>query len=194
MSRRPDAPYRDRIEGDGAVLIYEGHNVSKGKEFPDPKLVDQPEKSAGGTLPQNGYFHRAALAHKDGFRPPARVRVYEKIMDGVWSFNGLFHLIDSWTEHDGTRRVFKFRLEAIVDPSDSEQEEFLYENHRRIIPTHVKLQVWKRDHGQCAVCGATTELHFDHIIPYSRGGASMVAENIQILCARHNLAKSDRIE
>ncbi len=65
---------------------------------------------------------------------------------------------------------------------------------RRIVPTEVKLEVWKRDQGKCAVCGAEDELHFDHIIPYSRGGTSLHADNIQILCARHNIAKRDKIE
>ena len=37
-------------------------------------------------------------------------------------------------------------------------------------------------------------LHFDHIIPYSKGGASKNPANIQILCGRHNLAKGDNIE
>jgi hypothetical protein len=36
--------------------------------------------------------------------------------------------------------------------------------------------------------------HFDHIIPYSRGGLSLAAENIQLLCARSNLARHDNIE
>ena len=39
-----------------------------------------------------------------------------------------------------------------------------------------------------------THLHFDHIIPFSKGGSSLVAENIQLLCVRHNIAKRDRIE
>jgi len=43
-------------------------------------------------------------------------------------------------------------------------------------------------------CGSTNNLHFDHIIPYSKGGPSLVAENIQLLCARHNLEKRDKIE
>jgi 5-methylcytosine-specific restriction endonuclease McrA len=65
---------------------------------------------------------------------------------------------------------------------------------QRIIPTAVKLEVWKRDGGKCAMCGATTELHFDHIIPYSKGGTSLKADNVQLLCARHNLEKRDKIE
>jgi 5-methylcytosine-specific restriction endonuclease McrA len=65
---------------------------------------------------------------------------------------------------------------------------------RRVIPTHVKVEVWKRDGGRCVVCGATDELHFDHVLPYSRGGTSLVADNIQLLCARHNIEKRDRIQ
>jgi len=30
-------------------------------------------------------------------------------------------------------------------------------------------------------------------IPFSRGGSSIVAENVRLLCARHNLSKSDKI-
>jgi 5-methylcytosine-specific restriction endonuclease McrA len=57
----------------------------------------------------------------------------------------------------------------------------------------VKLEVWKRDQGQCVICGATDNLHFDHVIPFSKGGASGTVDNIQLLCARHNLEKSDQI-
>ena len=58
----------------------------------------------------------------------------------------------------------------------------------------VKLEVWKRDAGKCVICGATNELHFDHVIPYSKGGTSLKADNVQLLCARHNLEKRDKIE
>jgi 5-methylcytosine-specific restriction endonuclease McrA len=56
------------------------------------------------------------------------------------------------------------------------------------------MEIWKRDKGRCVICGSHDNLHFDHIIPYSKGGSSLVAENIQLLCARHNLAKKDKIE
>jgi len=64
---------------------------------------------------------------------------------------------------------------------------------RRVIPTSVKVEVWKRDGGLCVVCGATDELHFDHDLPYSKGGTSITAANVQLLCARHNLEKRDKI-
>src|SRR6266498_3488886 len=47
--------------------------------------------------------------------------------------------------------------------------------------------------GKCVICGATDELHFDHDVPWSRGGTSITEENVQLLCARHNLQKHDRI-
>jgi 5-methylcytosine-specific restriction endonuclease McrA len=67
------------------------------------------------------------------------------------------------------------------------------EERRRVIPSHVKVEVWKRDKGQCVICGAQDELHFDHVVPYSKGGTSAKAKNVQLLCARHNLSKSDKI-
>jgi 5-methylcytosine-specific restriction endonuclease McrA len=58
----------------------------------------------------------------------------------------------------------------------------------------VKLEVWKRDDGKCVVCGASDELHFDHDVPFSLGGTSISAANVQLLCARHNLEKHDSIK
>jgi hypothetical protein len=39
MSLRPGAPYADRIENDGRVLIYEGHDIAKIPNGPSPKQV-----------------------------------------------------------------------------------------------------------------------------------------------------------
>jgi 5-methylcytosine-specific restriction endonuclease McrA len=59
---------------------------------------------------------------------------------------------------------------------------------RTIIPTEVRLEVWARDRGKCAVCGATDELHFDHAVPWSKGGTLVKAANVQLVCSRHNLS------
>lgn len=56
----------------------------------------------------------------------------------------------------------------------------------------VKLLVWTRDEGKCVRCGSSENLHFDHIIPVAKGGGNS-ENNIQILCERCNLQKSDRI-
>lgn len=192
-SLRPDARYNDEVLDGGSTLIYEGHDVPRTLASPDPKKFDQPEKTPSGAPTQNGKFRKAAQDFKSGRRPPERVRVYEKIRPGIWSYNGVFHLVDSWKEEAGPRIVFKFKLIAVEGGEDFSLPAPANPVRRRMIPTAVKLEVWKRDGGRCAVCQATDELHFDHILPYSKGGTSLSADNVQILCARHNLEKSDRI-
>jgi len=59
------------------------------------------------------------------------------------------------------------------------------------IPNDVKVLVWARDGGACVKCGSKKDLQFDHIIPVSEGGNSTV-DNLQILCQKCNLEKSDR--
>lgn len=194
MSQRPNAPYDDRLEEDGSVLVYEGHDEPRSARVRDPKGLDQPEFTPLGRPTKNGLFHRAAQEHKNGRRSPERVRVYEKIRTGIWSYNGVFHLADSWLEESVRRSVFKFKLVAVEGDEDLSAPVPLAPARRRIIPSHVKQEVWKRDHGKCVVCGAADELHFDHVVPFSKGGSSRVAENVQLLCARHNIAKRDKIE
>ena len=193
MSVRPGAPYQDRLEDDGTTLIYEGHDEPRSDAVPQPKAVDQPYRTAYGTLTQNGRFFQAAQDHQDGRRPPERVRVYEKLRQGIWSYNGVFHLVDSWQEDDGDRKVFKFKLVAVKGEEDLSRSPALHPGRRRIIPTSVKLAVWQRDGGKCVVCDATDELHFDHDLPYSKGGTSITEDNVQLMCARHNLEKGNKI-
>jgi len=192
MSLRPGAPYADRIEEEGRVLIYEGHDLPKRQGIQDPKSVDQPATTPSGSHTQNGLFYEAAKGYCEGNRSPELVKVYEKIRSGIWVYNGIFKLIKAWNEVSNGRSVFKFRLE-ITEDMEVPRALGLDIDNNRMIPTPVKLEVWKRDKGQCIKCRSKNNLHFDHIIPYSRGGSSLVAENIQLLCARHNLEKRDKI-
>lgn len=193
MSVHPNAPYRDRIEDDGSTVIYEGHDAPRSAGLPDPKTVDQPEYTPSGMLTENGKFYRSALQYKSGKTPPRAVRVYEKIRQGIWSYNGVFLLVDSWREQDGRRTVFKFKLAAVEATDYAPPMGDAKRERRRIIPTFVKMEVWKRDGAKCVICGATDDLHFDHDLPFSLGGTSLKSENVQLLCARHNLSKGAKI-
>jgi hypothetical protein len=196
MSLRPNAPYADKVEDNGNTLIYEGHDVSKTQDTPIPKNVNQPMHNPGGTLTQNGLFYKAAKEYSKRKKQPELVKVYEKLHTGIWVYNGTFKLIDSWQGQQDNRNVFKFKLEITEEDSpdkQNQQQKPVFE-HDRMIPPEVKLEVWKRDKGKCAKCDSTANLHFDHIIPFSKGGSSLTAENIQILCAKHNLSKHDKIE
>lgn len=62
------------------------------------------------------------------------------------------------------------------------------ERNSRVIPQDVKIAVSVRDQGRCRQCGSTQDLHYDHVIPWSKGGANTVS-NIQLLCGRCNRRK-----
>lgn len=105
----------------------------------------------------------------------------------------MFKLIDAWIEPSGGRTVFKFKLEMFQDLDQCITKKLVLE-HSRFIPSPVKREVWKRDKGKCVMCGSTENLRFDHIMPYSKGGTSLSAKNIQILCLACNIKKGDKIE
>lgn len=194
MSVRRGAPYNDRVEDNGRVLIYEGHNINREIGGPDPKATDQPMTTSNDKLTQNGLFYHAAQKYKSNKSSTELIKVYEKIRTGIWVYNGIFKLVDAWIESDGVRNVFKYKLEITLGANNTYPQIINEIDYSRIIPANVKFEVWKRDNGKCVVCGSTTNLHFDHIIPFSKGGSSLVAKNIQLLCAKHNLEKRDKIQ
>lgn len=66
------------------------------------------------------------------------------------------------------------------------------QTQRSPIPQAVRTEVWRRDSGSCVQCGSKENLHFDHIIPVSKGGAT-TAQNLQLLCQSCNLKKGANI-
>lgn len=62
----------------------------------------------------------------------------------------------------------------------------------RHIPRDVRQRVWQRYGGRCADCSADDYLEFDHIIPHAKGGSND-ENNVQLLCRRCNLTKSDNM-
>ena len=62
----------------------------------------------------------------------------------------------------------------------------------RSIPQAVRNAVWQRDGGKCVECEDDQYLEFDHVIPFAKGGASS-ENNLQLLCRKCNMSKSDKI-
>jgi len=192
MSVKPNAPYADRISDDGLTIYYEGHDTIGDKT----KTLDQSAALPSGLLTQNGLFkHAIDIGKKSGKYP--LTKVYEKLKMGIWTYRGLFELRDyDYVERNG-RRVFEFVLtitdQDLATASAHKHTEDIDLEQTRQIPGKVKLAVFKRDKGLCTKCGSSDNLHFDHILPYSKGGTSLKEENIQLLCARHNLQKSATI-
>lgn len=198
MSVRENSPYADKFEDSNTTIIYEGHDVQLNyisKEI-NPKEIDQPLTTPKGSLTENGKFFEAAHNYKNGQQTKS-IKVYEKIKSGIWVYNGFFKLTDAWKQKETKRNVFKFKLEMIQEEikSDNCQVSNILElEHNRLIPTSVKIAVWNRDKGKCVKCGSSINLHYDHIIPFSKGGSSTTPDNIQLLCSKCNLAKHNKIE
>jgi hypothetical protein len=192
MSQRSSAPYNDKIHEDGVTIEYEGHDVSKKSYAHNPKSEDQPDRLPTGRPTQNGLFIKAIENHKNG-SDPELVKVYEKIIPGVWSLKGFFDLINYKIVNDGQRNVFRYIL-RLSDRSEKNNDLNMELGHTRLIPSEVKKEVWKRDGGKCVLCGSTQNLHFDHDLPFSKGGTSLSIKNVRLLCMKCNLQKSDKVE
>ncbi len=84
----------------------------------------------------------------------------------------------------------KYRLEE----SDPVEDPLQRKPIRPHIPASLRYEVMKRDRGKCQWCSRQAPdvvIHLDHIVPVSKGGETTL-ENLQLLCAEDNLAKSDR--
>ena len=66
----------------------------------------------------------------------------------------------------------------------------------RDINLRLRFRVMQRDNFKCCMCGASpakdpaVELHIDHIVPWAKGGETTF-DNLQTLCSKCNLGKSD---
>ena len=90
-------------------------------------------------------------------------------------------------------RQRKRELEKIVTQELIDSGELFGEQPKRPpIPREVVDAVYRRDGGRCVYCGSTENLQLDHIIPFSKGGATTL-ENLQLLCQKCNLEKSNHI-
>lgn len=87
----------------------------------------------------------------------------------------------------------KRELEKIVTQELIDKGELFGDQPKRPpIPREVVDAVYSRDKGVCVYCGSTDNLQLDHIIPFSKGGATTI-ENLQLLCQKCNLEKSNHI-
>jgi hypothetical protein len=139
-------------------------------------------------------FINSTNKFKEGDAAAELIKVYEKIIPGVWSLKGYFDLIDYKIVHDGKRNVYRYILRLSDRGNNVSNVISEPQAHTRLIPSKVKMEVWKRDKGRCVTCGEPKNLHFDHDLPFSKGGTSFSAKNVRLLCMKHNLQKSGKIE
>jgi hypothetical protein len=68
--------------------------------------------------------------------------------------------------------------------------EFNPKKRKKYVPLKLRKKVLLA--GKCKHCGSKDNLQVDHIIPYSKGGATQL-DNLQCLCGKCNSKKGDKI-
>ena len=118
---------------------------------------------------------------------------------GGWR-NALEAFVD-WIEND--TQVIDIKTDKSVgDDTLIQERDFpppIKHKTKRDINLRLRFLVMKRDNFKCCICGASpakdseVELHVDHIIPWSKGGETVI-DNLQTLCSKCNWGKSDLLE
>lgn len=135
-----------------------------------------------------------------------------KEMSGLSSTVGPKAYVKRWGTWNKALHAFVERVNSDVDASSSSVSTSPAENvgnrvfkprvspaDTREIRLGLRYTVLKRDHFRCVVCGSSPAtkhdclLHVDHILPWSKGGKTVV-ENLRTLCEQCNLGKGARLE
>ena len=95
-------------------------------------------------------------------------------------------------EKERKKQLHRQALEELIEEGKVFNKRKIGEKNREPIPKEVMNQVWNRGGGKCVKCGSLENLEFDHIIPFSKGGANTY-RNLQLLCQKCNRQKSDNI-
>ena len=114
---------------------------------------------------QRGHIGRAYMYDINSAYPYAISKMSD-LSQGKWIQRKSIHL--------GAKMGF-FRILADIPDEEVESTRPPELDNRRIIPTKIKQPVGKRNGGKCVQCESIDNLHFDHIIPPSKGGSSISA-------------------
>lgn len=95
------------------------------------------------------------------------------------------------------KRNFEQALEVYNEWKNGKKYSETVKQERKIMNDDIRYNVLKRDNYTCQICGRSkkdgAKLHVDHIMPVSKGGHT-VMNNLQTLCDRCNLGKSNKTD
>ena len=122
-------------------------------------------------------------------RPVELVRHDERV---YWLFRDCFYWDDEGLGSEDVRALALLRIRKRDRQLDSAHSLMRAEEAGQAVRPPVSIEVrravFERDGGRCVECGGNFDLQYDHVIPFSLGGATTVA-NLQLLCADCNRAK-----
>ncbi len=128
---------------------------------------------------------RSIIYKKENFMITLKIEVYYRSNGGnvydnkkrKYLFNDLVFVYNEWNRGN--------KYEETIN------------QERKIMNDYIRYNVLKRDNFSCQICGITAKdgakLQVDHIIPVSKGGKTVMS-NLQTLCERCNIGKSNKTE
>jgi hypothetical protein len=172
---------------------------TNGEVFVDHGGILQRERYwfvASGTPPIRLSVEEYQQAREQQEQEPVLIATYRE--RNFWCYDDAIYWTNNW-EYDSED------VKALLFARERQSQRQLEHAHalmaaattpaarkRDPIPKDVKLAVFKRDEGKCVECGSDFDLQYDHIIPFSMGGADTVA-NLQLLCSRCNQQKGGKL-
>lgn len=129
-------------------------------------------------------------------------RIIKEILYDKKIYNISINVIVSYTTPSGKNTYKKNRVVGYQELCDlymqwrnGKKYDETSKRERKYLTDKMRYDVLKRDDFKCQKCGITAKdgakLHVDHIIPVSKGGTTTLS-NLQTLCDRCNLGKSDK--
>lgn len=109
---------------------------------------------------------------------------------------GVLQAFVKYINDDTSDRTIKGQSETVAEHIATALPKTSKHRTPREINLRLQFKVLQRDNFKCCVCGASPAkdssviLHVDHIRPWSKGGETTI-DNLQTLCSKCNLGKSD---
>ena len=111
---------------------------------------------------------------------------------GYWAFKDCFYWEDEGLSADDVKALalqrIRKRERQLATAHSLMRAEEAGQAMRPPVSIEIRRAVFARDGGRCVECGGNFDLQYDHVIPYSLGGATTIA-NLQLLCADCNRSK-----
>ena len=132
---------------------------------------------------------------KKGSQPTRRDmdnKVWSSISSGAYlrHFGSWYKALDKFVEY-----INNDDDDTVIDTDVSSIKGDFKHKTKREPSDRLKVQVLMRDGNKCRICGVVCDggihkMHFDHIIPWSKGGETTL-DNLQVLCSVCNEALGD---
>jgi hypothetical protein len=130
-----------------------------------------------------GPVYHLGYPDRNLMRPYIKIKIYGNQL--------LIHYKETGLENHA--RVY-YAVNTVTHDDIQQIELFFNVNKRRPISPKLRDEILRRDNFTCRHCGRSApnvKLHIDHIIPVSKGGAT-VPDNLQTLCEECNFGKGNK--